>query len=237
MGQKFSSRFVKVGGETMDFTKALTYAPVLYFDENEPFYPCMVGVTEIFEEQASPSFKRTFPSFHEELDVILEYAIYWDFDIQHLYELEHVWVYVDKDGAVIDCEASFHGRYFKGLLLDKSNLVDGTHVKLYSQPGKHAFLPKPEMFELIPNLLTCTNQDAGKDGLLIPDFLHHILTTNEETQELVSHYLKKFAFTPSMKFLPYRFPKEIFYEWDEVYHEIPIRIERKLLQIKTLSVY
>ncbi|WJH33505.1 hypothetical protein N6H14_26225 [Paenibacillus sp. CC-CFT747] len=114
-----------MNGET-----AQKYSPYLYFDRSEPFYPVRVGVTEIRTEQASPSFPRKLSFVDPNLDLIVEYAIYWDYDIGHLYELEHVWVFVGKSGEVLDCEASFHGRYLKGLLKDRSNLADHTHVIL-----------------------------------------------------------------------------------------------------------
>jgi hypothetical protein len=41
-----------------------------------------------------------------EAALAIEYAIWWDWDIGHLYELEHVWVYLDADRQVIRGEAS-----------------------------------------------------------------------------------------------------------------------------------
>ena len=120
------------------------YLPYIYFDENEPFFPVRVGYS-LFRTpgQNSKSFRRKIEFDANITEYVIEYAIYWDFDIQHLYELEHVWVYVGKEGQIIDAEASFHGRYLKALLRDRSNIEDDTHIRLYSQPGKHAFLPKP----------------------------------------------------------------------------------------------
>lgn len=199
------------------------YAPILYFDQREPFLPVKVGVTVLREAGDSPSFRRSFSFADERLDYIIEYAIYWDFDIQHLYELEHVWVYVAKDGEVLDAEASFHGRYLKGLLKDRSNL-EGTHVKLYSQPGKHAFTPLLELFELIPNLFTCTDEGAGEAGLIITGPFAGTYETNEEIDRLVRSYLQKFRFRPSMVFERYELPEESFVPWDTLRQEVPRRI-------------
>jgi hypothetical protein len=80
-----------------------------------------------------------------------------------------VWIYIDKNEEVSDCEASFHGQYLKTLLKDKSNLIDKTHVKLFSQPGKHAFVPQEDMFYLIPNLYSDCYEKAGNAGLLVTD--------------------------------------------------------------------
>ncbi|WP_062051319.1 hypothetical protein [Bacillus sp. JCM 19034] len=206
--------------------------PAHFFDKHEPFFPCMVGVTVIEKGGRSPSFKRKFSFCEKELDHIIEYAIYWDFDIQHLYELEHVWVYVGKDGSVLDCEASFHGRFFKGLFPDRRNLIEKTHVRLYSQPGKHAFLPDAELFHLIPNLFACTDAEAGVDGLTIPFFYQDILETNLETDQLIRHYMQRFRFTPTMQFDYFELKNDLFRPWEEVYEEIPKRIRYWLAEMK-----
>lgn len=207
------------------------YVPELYFDLKEPFFPVRVGVTVLKQEGTSPSFHRTFSFQDDCLDYVVEYAIYWDFDIQHLYELEHVWVYVAKDGSVLDCEASFHGKYFKGLLKDRSNL-HGTHVRLYSQPGKHAFSPMPELFELIPNLETCTDEDAGNAGLIITGPFQGAYETNDEIHAMVQRYLQRYRFKPSLQFQRYELPSEVFTTWEQLRMEVPGRIRDILTQLE-----
>lgn len=101
--------------------------------------------------------------------LVVEYAIYYDYDIQHLYDLEHVWVYIGRDGEVVDAEASFHGKFLKALLRGGSNL-SGTRVDLYVQPGKHALAPFPEVFELLPGFASSTQDGAGAEGLIYGDF-------------------------------------------------------------------
>jgi hypothetical protein len=210
---------------------AKRYAPILYFDRKEPFFPVRVGVTVLREAGASPSFRRTFPFHDERLDLIVEYAIYWDFDIQHLYELEHVWVYVAKDGSVLDAEASFHGKYFKGLLKDRSNLED-THVILYSQPGKHAFSPMVELFDLIPDLRTCTDEGAGAAGLIITAPFAGSYETSEHIDQLVRAYLQEFRFQPSMVFERYEIPEEMLVPWEILRQEVPERIRAIVKQLE-----
>ena len=75
----------------------------------------------------------------------IEYAIWWDWDIGHLYELEHAWVYVDAAGRVVRAEASWHGGQHD-MRLDGRLALDGDHVVLFSEPGKHAFAPTPAWF-------------------------------------------------------------------------------------------
>jgi hypothetical protein len=223
-----------LGKGTVNMERALRYAPHLYFDVKEPFFPVAVGVTELRKGDESPSFKRTFDweDASPELEFILEYAIYWDYDIQHLYEMEHVWIYVAADGTVLDAEASFHGKYFKGLLKDRSNLEEETHVRLYSQPGKHAFLPQPELFELVPNLRKATQAAAGMDGLLITGPFTQVLRKDAETDRIVQEYLKSTAFEPSMEFATYSLAKEQFMTWGELFALVPQRIEQCLADLR-----
>lgn len=182
--------------------------------------------------EKSISFKRPIEFDPKKVDCCIEYAIYWDYDIQHLYELEHVWIYIDKRGKLVDAEASFHGYYIKALLKDRSNIEDETHLRIYSQPGKHAFLPKPDCFELIPDLRTATYEDAGSAGLLVVSMFEDLYETDNNTNKMVQNYLKKFKFRPSMKFNKYVIPEDIFITWDELYAEIPNRIAYRLEEIK-----
>lgn len=216
----------------MDIEWISRYAPFLFFDRNEPFYPVRIGITVLEEAGPSPSTRRTFAFDEPGLKAIIEYAIYWDYDIQHLYELEHVWVYVGTDGEVLDCDASFHGHYFKGLLHDRSNLAEGTHVQLYSQPGKHAFLPKGDMFYLIPDLMICTDQEAGRQGLIVTGPFQGVYNTDEETNQLVRQYLQQFRFKPSMEFAEYRIDPALYVTWSELHKEVPARIQARLAEIR-----
>lgn len=200
------------------------YAPYVMFDVREPFYPEAIGVSVLEPSASSPSFRRSFHSVDVEVKQVIEYAIWWDYEIGHLYEMEHVWVYVGPNGEVVDCEASFHGRVLKGLLKDQSNLVDGTHVRLYSQPGKHAFSPLPIVFELLPNLYSAANEEAGVDGLLVNDMFSKYFSTNEEVDAKVKEYLQSHAFVPSMEFKQHQLEPELMMPWSELFAVIPSRI-------------
>lgn len=208
------------------------YSPYIYFDENEPFFPVKVGYSIFDKPGESKSFNRKIEFDTDSVDFAIEYAIYWDYDIQHLYELEHVWIYIDKNGKLVDGEASFHGRYLKALLKDKSNIEDETHMRVYSQPGKHAFLPKPEYFELIPDLRTATYERAGNSGLIVTSIFKGIYETNEDINRMVEDYLKKFKFKPAMRFKKYVIPDNIFITWEELFIEIPQRIADRLEEIR-----
>lgn len=88
------------------------YKPVIMQDKKEPFQITAAGCTLFRETGQSSSFpKKKIRINKETTDCAIEYAIWYDYDIQHLYELEHVWVYVNHDGSVQKAEASFHGKY------------------------------------------------------------------------------------------------------------------------------
>ena len=81
---------------------------MLLFDACEPFLPLAAGYTLFRQSGPSPSFRQGFavdlaPPGHPPARLAIEYAIWWDWDIGHLYELEHVWVYVDEGGRVVRC--------------------------------------------------------------------------------------------------------------------------------------
>src|SRR5690606_38814 len=97
------------GPGAFDPDLALQHAPPIFFDREEPLFPDRVGCTVIDRPGPSPSFPRVFRPLPGER--IIEYAIYWDWDIGHHYELEHAWVFLDANERVRKVEASWHGRY------------------------------------------------------------------------------------------------------------------------------
>lgn len=207
------------------------YAPYVMFDLCEPFYPEAVGVSVLDPTESSPSFRRSFKDADMRTKQVIEYAIWWDYEIGHLYEMEHVWVYVGHDGEVVDCEASFHGRVLKGLLKDHSNLIEGTHVRLYSQPGKHAFSPLPIVFELLPNLYSAASQAAGMDGLLVNELFSDYFSSNQEIDTKVKEYLQSYAFVPSMEFREYKLEADLMMPWSELFTAVPSRIEDRVREL------
>ncbi|NMI05514.1 hypothetical protein HF638_16170 [Paenibacillus sp. SZ31] len=219
--------------ETEMLETAMRYAPVLMFDRNEPFYPDFVGVSVLDRSGPSPSFKRDIQFPAEAVQYVIEFAIWWDYEIGHLYEMEHVWIYVGHDGEVVDCEASFHGKVLRGLLKDRVNVV-GRHVCLYSQPGKHAFSPLPVVFELLPDLYSAAGTKAGCDGLLVNDLFRGYYETNEQIDAQVTSYLQTKAFVPSMEFEEYLLKPEMFMTWDQLFDIIPQRIKDRLIELEQL---
>lgn len=185
-----------------DHEMALRHAPLIRFDAREPFLPSVVGYT-VFrnEEIESPSFPRTL-TLPEGAVCGIEYAVWWDWDIQHLYELEHIWVYLDDAEQVIAADASWHGGYHQ--MVDASGnvpLQDG-RVILYSEPGKHAFAPVADwLAEREPITRGGCGIHAGKGGVLVTDlFEGYIDDRNPINNQVVWTYLERRTFEPAFTF-------------------------------------
>ncbi|WP_239484033.1 hypothetical protein [Paenibacillus rhizolycopersici] len=217
--------------EAAHWEAALRYAPDLYFDVLEPFKPDRVGVT-VFEATApSPSFDRVVEVDGSQTMMAIEYAIYWDYDIQHLYELEHVWIFVGPDGDIVHCECSSHGHRLIGLLRDRSNLSSDGRVQLFSQPGKHAMSPIAEFFRLMPTASSCCMEDAGNDGLLEPAMFRGELRTRPDSDLLARRCLQQYRFQPSFEYALHAWDPSLFVSWEQLRREIPIRLNALLASL------
>jgi len=216
---------MKAPSPNADLELARSLFPRLHFDGKEPFFPVLIGVSILLTEGSSPSFRRSLrpPPGGK----VVEYAIYWDWDIQHLYDLEHVWLYLDEDGEVADAETSFHGKFLKGLLPDRRNLRYGRLV-LYSQPGKHAFSPLPEIFRLLPDCEEATGPAAGKAGAQLPWPLAGRVVARPEWDAPVQAWLRRHAFEPSWDFRPWAAGAECFVAWEELSDRLPGLFEKNL---------
>jgi glycerophosphoryl diester phosphodiesterase len=183
---------------------AARYAPIILFDQREPFLPLAAGFTLFSVDAPSPSFPRTITLGAPDrppAQLAIEYAIWWDWDIQHLYELEHAWVYLDPAGRVIHAEASWHGG-FQAMGHDGAIALEGDHVLIYSEPGKHAFAPHPSWFaeRAAPHPRATTEALAGMGGLLVNQLFQGQITHTPLADTLARTYLARQAFTPSMAF-------------------------------------
>jgi hypothetical protein len=192
---------------------AVRYAPRILFDQNEPFLPLVVGYTIFRADGYSPSFPRCIgltPVSRQPSAFAIEYAIWWDWDITHLYELEHVWTFVGAGGDVVHGEASWHGD-FKGLGQwqddGRTQLYDGTHPVAYAQPGKHAFTADVRTFHMIAShVRERCSVSAGAAGLLVTDIFKDALSPfkTPDSDALVQAYLEVCAFEPA-------------FEWNKVF--------------------
>lgn len=174
-----------------DLELARRYAPVIRFDAAEPFLPTCAGYTLFRAPGPSPSFPRLI-ALEQPAALAIEYAVWWDWDIQHLYELEHVWVFVDGAGAIVGVEASQHGR----ASADSWELEDGRPV-LYAEAGKHALASTPaqHMARQADTRHSCGPR-AGVGGVWVTPLYRDRIARTPDADQLVRTYLRERAFTP-----------------------------------------
>lgn len=207
----------------------MDHAPIIYMDRKEPFGIKKVGVHVYTEDGCrSISFNRKF-DFKDFAGTckVLEYAYYLDYDIQHLYDLEHIWIYLDAEGKQVGAEGSYHGRFLN------ANGVDlGSRIIMYSQPGKHAMLASPEYMKLYTQLYASCGRLAGISGLDAPEqYLTYIRLSEKENARVAEYIKANFSFVPSMEFEPVEIPAEDYMTWEELAKSIPGFIKAQLAVI------
>lgn len=214
-------------GSSQDLALAARFAPVIHFDEAEPFFPLAAGYTIFHAEEQSPSFPRRIThGWRPDWSLAIEYAIWWDWDIGHLYELEHVWVYIDEAGQPVWVEASSHGAYASMILEDGTLPLEDGHPVVYSQPGKHAFSPTPHWFRIFRDIVYAeTTTNAGEGGVLVKQMYARQIAKTPEADAQVAAWLRGKAFLPSMKFnRPFRVTPEMLVPWPVLDTWIPRRV-------------
>lgn len=213
------------------------YCPVFWLDENEPFELKALGYTVFAQDMRSDSFpKRHIQADWSVTEAVIEYAVWFDYDIQHLYELEHVWVHVGTDGSVQKVEGSFHGKYLNEAVLDTGGVVPdrGGRPEVYLQPGKHAVLPDPRVIRLVPQWKECCGEYAGSEGVTVPEmFDGQFAQPDEATQGMVRRYIREhYAFEPAMRFWLFEPDASLLMPWEELKESIPQRVMREIIRIR-----
>lgn len=211
-----------------DAELAVRHAPQLMLDRQEPYRPLAFGYSVFRAAGQSPS-----SAFFIEpgAATVIEYAIYYDWDIGHLYDLEHVWVHVGEDGAVTKVEASAHGG---------RNLMDaggggaemlGPRPVVYVEAGKHAHWAAPEQMDRMARwmLKMACGPLAGIDGVLVSTPLGEAgaYTASPRDHRLARLKMQAEAFEPAYAYealatLPRLMP------WPELAALIPQRIRAEL---------
>ncbi len=205
---------------------AARYAPIVFLDAVEPFQPEIVGYTVFQYDAPSLSFPRIV-EVRPPAVLAVEYALWWDWDIGHLYELEHVWVYVDARGDVVRVEASWHGGYNEMRVGDRVPL-EGTHPVVYAEPGKHAMAPSPEwhLRRERETTLSCTRL-AGAGGVWENVLYGRPEVKNPRTDRYVRTYLRRKAFTPTFRFTQrVEVTPQMLVPWPELEQIIPTRLRQ-----------
>lgn len=184
-----------------DLELAGRLAPIIRFGDNEPFLPSRIGVTVFTEPARSPSASHAI-ILGTGIAKVIEYAIWWDWDIQHLYELEHIWLHLDAENSVVGVEASAHGGVFP-MTLPKGTLpLEEGRVTLFSAPGKHAFTATADAQRAVAADIALACRDlAGYGAILINDIFGEALHgLTAEDHRAVKRHLQSRAFLPSFQF-------------------------------------
>lgn len=209
----------------VDEDLARRFAPILLLDKYEPFRPQVIGVTVAQSPMPSASFPRILEP--PAGGFVIEYAFWWDWDISHLYELEHIWVIGTQAGGVpviTAVEGSTHG----GSRLLHPEYRD-THPVVCCEPGKHAFFVPGSEPSLHPRTLTLLCREwAGCGGLLgravAPGSLP--LRYRPPNRRIAGGLLQQRAFTPSFEFTTEIATEELpLRTWPSVAAWIPGRIK------------
>jgi phosphoglycolate phosphatase-like HAD superfamily hydrolase len=227
-----------------DADLAARYAPQLMLDRSEPYRPHAFGYTIFRAPGQSPSSKFTIEPAGA---VTIEYAIYYDWDIGHLYDLEHVWVHLDAEGKILKVEASAHGgrkvmdiptvtfprkreSLFAGSTADNED-----HPILYVEAGKHAHWASPEHMNETDRQklgLLC-DQAAGIEGVHLgnPFAKRGDYTPTAEDHRLARLKMQSDAFTPTHTYHPLDTTPALL-PWPELEALIPSRITAEMAALK-----
>lgn len=210
-----------------DYDLAGRHAPRIRFDAREPFLPSVVGYAVFRQSAQSASFPRDIVLPANVVSVI-EYAIWWDWEIQHLYELEHIWVYLDADEQVVAADASAHGGYNDMRDQNGSVPMEDGRVIVYSEPGKHAFAPTPRwLLDRATTITASCTRHSGKMGVLITPLFEGIIHERTPLNNRVVHaYMERLAFTPTFSFSNvFNLRSAAFVPWDNLFRWIPSRVK------------
>ena len=227
-----------------DLQTALDYAPVLHLDEKETIPVRAVGYTVFRETEKSVSFPGRTVTVPRDAAFTVEYAYYFDYDIEHMYDLEHIWVTVGRDGGVLAAEASFHGRYLVLLVPGLHGSVEpaGNRVHAFCQPGKHAFLPAGDLFRLVPRWDVCCLEEAGGPVLIGNPFSaahsptgRALFAPTAADDARSRRYLREnLAFRPTLRFRETQLKDGLYMPWAELFALIPGWISAECARLRTL---
>lgn len=222
---------IQTGGGRCDIPLARRHAPLIHFDRLEPFFPALVGCTVADRPLLSPSFPRILrPPVG---GATIEYAIYWDWDIGHHYELEHLWIHLDAKDQPVRFEGSWHGGFHVLWTGESAETVENTALQLpsgqltvCSQPGKHAFAPHPGWFEPHEKFSSSCEQPGGM-GMHVTPLYRGILPKTAERDRLAAEFLRKWTFTPTFDFsTSFDLSSQVpLVSWQELDAAIPQRVD------------
>jgi phosphoglycolate phosphatase-like HAD superfamily hydrolase len=214
-----------------DAELAARYAPQLMLDRAEPYLPVAFGYTVFREPGDSPSSKfRVEPV----AALVVEYAIYYDWDIGHLYDLEHVWVHVDNHGAIAKVEASSHGgRLVMDAGAGAASMLDG-HPIFYVEAGKHAHWAAAEQMQPADRqkLAALCGALAGVESVHRgnPFAENGLYQASAPDDRLARLKMRHDAFMPTHDYIPLAKLPELV-AWPQLAQAIPDRVRAAMARI------
>jgi phosphoglycolate phosphatase-like HAD superfamily hydrolase len=217
-----------------DIDLARRFAPIVRLSDNEPFLPSRVGVTVFDKAGTSPSAPLEV-TFEPGVARVIEYAVWWDWDIQHLYELEHIWLKLDAADNVVAVEASSHGGKFAMALPDGSLPIEAGRVTLFSAPGKHAFSASAQVqLDVAEQTVLSCQELAGQRAILVNDMFRGALEgLTAEDNRAVKRHLQGRAFLPSFDFNQRLDLSGLTTtSWPELAEWIPARVRSVLAEVR-----
>lgn len=214
-----------------DLELALRHAPIIHYDAADTIDLRAVGYTVFRHTAPSQSFPGRQVEVPPEAAFTVEYACYFDYDIGHMYDLEHVWVTVSPEGEVLDAQGSFHGKYLSILVPGWPGSIPPEHgrVHAFCQPGKHAFLAAGNITRLFPHWDTCCSRAEGGVLLGNPFCAAHsptgrdLFTPTAEDHRNAARFLREeLSFQPTLDFSRAEIPAPaLFMPWPELFQAIP----------------
>ncbi|MDN3722060.1 hypothetical protein QW131_29965 [Roseibium salinum] len=134
----------------------------------------------------------------------IEYAVWYDWDIQHMYDLEHVWVYLDAAGEVSRVEASRHGKRLEMTVDGGPCRLQGGRPVLFPEAGKHAHWADGAEMKLKAGtvLSAMCNELAAFEGVHLGNFFCESgqISPTAFDHRLAKLKMKADAFIPSFAF-------------------------------------
>ena len=167
---------------------------------------------------------------------VIEYAIWWDWDIQHLYELEHVWLKLNAANDVVRVAASAHGRLFEMVWPDGSLPIEDGRVTLYAEPGKHAFHASADAIRARQRELELSCGPLTSEGhvLINAMFETTFAGITAEDHRAVRRHLQGRAFLPSFRFDKHFDTATLDrLSWPELHDYISRRVPEVLAEVRT----
>lgn len=206
---------------------AMQHAPVIRFDVREPFLPSVVGYTIFRQDGRSASFPRDI-TLPPGAVCAIEYAVWWDWEIQHLYELEHVWVYIDADEQVVAVDASWHGGFHVMTGEDGKPPLENGRAVVFSEPGKHAFAPVIDwLLKRRPTTDDSCGRTSGRMGVHVTPLFEGIIDDRTPLNNNVVHaHLERQRFEPTYDFsLQFDTRAASLVPWESLHAWIPKRVK------------